>query len=168
MLAQNPYDWIFLIFSFFVPLQSLICFLRGDPLKTLTRLVRELVFILSNVIPRRFLGVGRFIRDDVESGTVDKKDLGARLIWKGDEDSGVPAALSVEYVRRFVTGDADTDKLVAVLEYRIPFEGISLVAIYGKTLESDFTGREDLVSTLGINFGFGRGPIDRALSVSSE
>ncbi len=115
-----------------------------------------------------FLFVGRYLRDDVGPGTVDKKDLGARLIWKGDEDAGVPAALSFEYVRRFVSGDVDTDKLVAVLEYRLPFEGISLIASYGKTFESDFTGREDLVSTLGVNFGFGRGPVDRALSAPSE
>jgi hypothetical protein len=115
-----------------------------------------------------FLGVCRYILDDRGSATVDEKDLGARLIWKGDEDAGVPAALSVEYVRRFVSGDDDTDKLVAVLEYRLPFEGISLVASYGKTFESDFTGREDLISTLGVNFGFGRGPVVRARPESIE
>ena len=65
----------------------------------------------------------------------------------------------MEYVKRFVVEGEDTERLVAVFEYRLPMDNLSFVASYGKTFDDDFEGKEDLVSSLGINFGFGRGPV---------
>lgn len=106
-----------------------------------------------------FVGVGRYFREATSDETVIRSDLGARLIWKADPNAMPPLALSIEYVRRFTSGGDDEDKLVAVLEYPLPFDNISIIASYGKVFGEDFFGNEELVATFGINFGFGRGPV---------
>ena len=108
-----------------------------------------------------FVGVARHFREDTPADTVGRSDLGARLIWKADPTAMPPLGLSLEYVRRFTPGEGDTDKLVAVLEVPLPLDNLSVVASYGKDFGDDATGKEDLVSTLGINFGLGRGPVVR-------
>jgi hypothetical protein len=109
-----------------------------------------------------FVGVARWMRDRAGGSAVDDTDVGGRILWIADPTAMPPLAFSAEYVRRFRSGSEDTDKLVAILEYRTPLDNISLIASYGKVFENTFTGKERLVSTLGINFGFGRGPVVRA------
>ena len=115
-----------------------------------------------------FLGVGRYFRQQVMTERLNRYDVGARLIWKSDREAMPPLALSLEYLRRFTGGEDDTDRLVAVLEYLTPLDNISIIASYGKTFDEDFTGRQDLVSTLGVNFGFGRGPIVKMPPLSTN
>ena len=106
--------------------------------------------------------VGRYLRDDIGDETLGTTDVGARAIWTADPSTMPPLGFSFEYVRRFVSGSApDTDKVAAVLEYRTPLDNISLVASYGKDFKDALTGKEPLISTLGISFGFGRGPVVR-------
>jgi len=106
-----------------------------------------------------FLGTARYIRQELLDEKSNRYDVGARVIWKADRDAMPPLALSAEYLHRFTDVGDDTDRLVAVLEYSTPLDNIAIIASYGKAFGDDFTGRQDLVAVLGVNFGFGRGPI---------
>jgi hypothetical protein len=101
-----------------------------------------------------FLALGRYIYEDINGQDDNIFDTGASIFWKSRE---MPVSLSAEYIHRFSEND-DQDRLVGVLEY-IVNETYSVFASYGKTFESDFEGDDNLVAILGINFGWGKGPI---------
>lgn len=112
--------------------------------------------------PFSVVGVLRYLGKDDTSDQGGAKDLGARVIWKNEGEAGLPPlAISIEYLRRLAERGDDASRLVAVLEYRLPFENLSVVASYGKDF-ADLTGHEPLVSTLGVNVGLGREPLTKA------
>jgi hypothetical protein len=103
--------------------------------------------------------LARYLTEDDATAAGHSVDVGGRLIMKGDGDGGMPPlAISLEALRRFASEGDDSSRVVAVLEYRLPVENLSLVASYGKDF-TDLTGEQSLVSTLGINFGLGKGPV---------
>jgi hypothetical protein len=101
-----------------------------------------------------FLALGRYIYEDINGQDDNIFDTGASILWKSRE---MPVSLSAEYIHRFSEND-DQDRLVSVLEY-IVNETNSVFVSYGKTFESDFEGDDNLVAILGVNFGWGKGPI---------
>jgi hypothetical protein len=105
------------------------------------------------------VGVARYLGEDEAADQGHAQDLGGRLIWKNEAGAAMPPmSISLEYLRRFAERGDDSSRLVGVLEFRLPIENVSLVASYGKDFE-DLTGHQDLVSTLGVSFGFGRQPV---------
>lgn len=112
--------------------------------------------------PLSVVGVARYVSEDGELKRTSTTDIGSRLIWKGESEGGMPPiAISLEYARRFADESEDSSRLVAIVEYRLPIENLSLVASYGQDFMG-LTGRESLISTLGISVGFGKGPIVKA------
>lgn len=109
--------------------------------------------------PLTVVAVARYLSKDDATLANGSEDVGGRLIWKGESDAGMPPlAISIEGLRRFAEQGDDSSRIVAVLEYRLPVENLSIVASYGKDFK-DLTGHDSMVTTLGINFGLGKGPI---------
>jgi hypothetical protein len=105
------------------------------------------------------VALARYLAADDASGEGRSEDVGGRLIMKSQRDAGMPPlAISMEYLRRFAEHGDDSSRLMAVLEYKLPMENLSLVASYGRDFK-DLTGQQSLVSTLGINLGLGKGPV---------
>jgi hypothetical protein len=109
-----------------------------------------------------YVMVGRYIRDRSTGQPSDTADLGGRLIWIADPKAVAPLSLSLEYLRRMSSDVDDTEKVAAVLEYKTPIDNVAIVASYGKDFKNELTGKEPLVSALGINLGFGRGQLIKA------
>jgi hypothetical protein len=101
-----------------------------------------------------FLGVGRYIHENFNNDKSDIVDVGFSILWKSEE---LPLSFSAEYVYRFKENTGD-DRLVGILEYKIN-DTYSIFASYGKTFDTAFEGDKDLVAILGINFGWGKGPV---------
>ena len=99
------------------------------------------------------LGVVRYIDD---RSTVEAEpfwELGARVVWQPVE----ALAVSGEWLGR-AGSDADAGtRLVGVAEYRIT-ESVYLYASFGRDFAEPGT-RRNLVSTIGLTFGFGNKPI---------
>jgi len=106
-----------------------------------------------------FLGVIRYLWNDADDGSFSTFDIGARIVWLSKNDD-LPLSTSVEYVYRFVSdGDRkDTDTLMFIGEYRVN-KTWSLFASFGKSFDSEFEGNEDFVTLIGINLGYGKGPV---------
>jgi hypothetical protein len=102
-----------------------------------------------------FVGIGRYIWDDVADNSKNLFDIGARIIWTSKH---LPLSLSAEYVQRFVEGDTDTERIAFVFEYRVQ-DDISLFASYGTNFDTSFEGNDDLIAIAGVKFGFGKGPV---------
>jgi len=100
-----------------------------------------------------FLAVGRFIGDETGTGGGDAFDIGARILYQSGD-----FALSGEFVQRARRDADNTQRLVGLLEYRVR-ENIILTATFGKDYNQNGMGGGDLISLLGINFGFGKNPI---------
>lgn len=112
--------------------------------------------------PLSVVVVARYLSDDDATAAGRSEDLGGRLIMKGEGDAQIPPlAVSIEYLRRFAERGDDSSRLVAVLEYRLPLENLSLVASYGKDFK-DVSGHDSLVSTLGVSIGLGKSPVANA------
>ncbi len=99
------------------------------------------------------LACARLLEDRTGIQGVRMKDLGARLIY---ESPTLPVSLSVEAMHRDMDGGDSSTSVLAVLEYPIS-DTLRLVASYGKGLATP-TNESDLVATLSVNFGFGKGP----------
>lgn len=106
----------------------------------------------SNPSSITFLGIARYLYDDFDNQANDLFDLGGRILWNPTDN---PLSGSIEYLRRF--GNEDDDRLVGLAEYNFN-DTYSIFASFGKTFEEDFTGNDDLVTLLGINFGLGQKP----------
>lgn len=102
-----------------------------------------------------FVGVARYLFDDLQDESRNMYDVGARVIWKSDE---MPIAVSAEHVHRFVEGESDTHRTAGILEYQVN-DTYSLIGSFGKNFDTEFEGNADLFVLLGINFGFGKGPV---------
>lgn len=106
-----------------------------------------------------FLGVFRYLWNEVNDENLSTYDLGGRIIWMSPRDN-LPLSASVEYVYRFASENEkeDSDKLSFIAEYRAS-KTWSLFASLGKTFDQDFEGDEDFVAIFGINLGYGKGPV---------
>jgi hypothetical protein len=99
------------------------------------------------------LGVVRYIDDRATPEADPVWELGARVVWQPIRQ----LAVSAEWLGR-AGSDADAGtRLVGVAEYRLN-DDIYLYASFGRDFEELGTGR-NLVSTLGLTFGFGSQPI---------
>jgi len=78
--------------------------------------------------------------------------LGTRLVWQAAEK----LAVSGEWLAR-TSGDDSADRAVGVAEYEIT-KSTFLYASFGRDFEEKGT-RRNLVSLIGITFGFGNKPI---------
>jgi hypothetical protein len=99
------------------------------------------------------LGVVRYIDDRVTAEADPAWELGARVVWQPIK----PLAMSMEWLGRAGTDADPGNRLVGVAEYRLN-EDIYLYASFGRDFEEPGT-RRNLVSTIGLTFGFGSQPI---------
>lgn len=100
------------------------------------------------------IGVARFLNDRAD-GSANAWDVGARVVWQIRRE----VALSTEVVRRTWDGDERTDSLRAagLFEARIG-DNAYFFAAFGRDYDEPET-RSTLLSTVGLNFGFGRKPL---------
>jgi hypothetical protein len=106
-----------------------------------------------------FLGVLRYLWNEADDESLSTYDIGARLIWISQNDD-IPVSASAEYVYRLVSdGDKqDSDKLAFIGEYLVN-KTWSLFASFGKSFDPDYEGNENFFSLLGVNLGYGKGPV---------
>jgi hypothetical protein len=99
------------------------------------------------------IAVVRLLR---EPGDTTSWDVGGRLLWQPTKE----LKLSAEVLRRKpdedVTGAASSNRTTAMLEYRIRND-LALYGSFGRDFRKD-TGRQPLVSLMGLNVGLGRKP----------
>ena len=98
-----------------------------------------------------FLGIGRYINNQENSGQDgDNYDIGASINWQPSNDSNL--LLSGEYIRRF--GEESDDRFVGGVRYKIN-NTYEVFASVGKAFDDGFSSN-NLVSIIGIDFGFGK------------
>jgi hypothetical protein len=101
--------------------------------------------------PVDLLAVFRYL-DSRRAGEETTWEIGGRLLWQ----PAAKLAVSGEWLAR--TGDDETnDRVVGVAEYEISSSAY-LYASFGRDFEEKGT-RRNLVSAIGITFGFGKKPI---------
>jgi hypothetical protein len=101
--------------------------------------------------PIDLLTVFRYL-DDRRGDGDPTWEMGGRLVWQAAEK----LAISGEWLAR-TSGDDSQDRAVGVAEYEIN-KSAFLYASFGRDFEEKGT-RRNLVSAIGITFGFGKKPI---------
>jgi hypothetical protein len=104
------------------------------------------------------IGVARYLRDREEAQPeADLVDVGLRVQIEWEQ-----LGLSTEAVRRLVSAsendDGSSTRLMGLVDYRIS-DDLYLSASFGKNYENRLTGKSNLVSFLGVNFGLSRKPL---------
>jgi len=106
-----------------------------------------------------FVGVARYLRDSETDATeANLVDLGFRIQAEWEQ-----LGLATEAVRRLGNGANRTDdatRLMGLVDYRIS-DDLYLTASVGKDYEDRITGRSNLVSFMGLNFGLSKKPTVR-------
>jgi hypothetical protein len=99
------------------------------------------------------LGVARYQVDSTLEPSENTWELGTRVVWQ----PVVPFATSLEWLGRTEADDETGTRLVAVAEYAFT-PTAHLYASFGRDF-AEKGNRRNLVSTFGLNLGFGRQPI---------
>lgn len=104
--------------------------------------------------PVDILGVLRFLEDRRTGSSERTVEVGARIVWQSRSN----LALSGEWLGRTSNNGLEPGtRLVGVAEYEISSSAF-LYASFGRDFEERGV-RRNLVSTIGITFGFGKRPI---------
>lgn len=98
-----------------------------------------------------FISLARVLNDQGPGKDDLYFDVGARLLWSLEK---VPLSLSAEYIRRFADNSDDSDRLAALLEYRVN-KTFSIFASHGLNFDQN-SGKDEVFTSAGLTFGIGR------------
>lgn len=100
-----------------------------------------------------FLAVIRYLSDRRAAAPADTWELGGRVVWQAQR----PLAVSAEWLERVGSDEDAGQRLVGVAEYQLS-DAAYLYASFGRDFAEKDT-RRNLVSVVGLTFGFGKKPI---------
>ncbi len=93
-------------------------------------------------------------------------DLGAKLVWNGKQFYLAGEIIYRYHQRRFDTFDLNNEPIQAIessstVRYTLNFQYkisdmLSFVGVFGKNWEDEFTGKDELISQIGIQVGLGK------------